>query len=202
MTTLLRIDASALSNHSHSKNLADYIQTEWQAKYPNGIVILTDVSISPPPHIDETLINAMESTQPTPEQQKTLLLSEQLIRQVKQADFILISTPMYNFGIPSTLKAYFDHIVRPGETFSYTEQGPVGLLQNKKAMTIMASGGDYRHPPLNSMDHVNSYLQTILGFIGIKDVVAFDLAGTAKSSEEVAQSIETTKKDIQGYFKG
>lgn len=202
MKTLLRIDASALLHDSHSKNLADYLQTQWQAQTPSGQVIHRDLSLTPPPHISESVIGAIYSQEKTAEQETALSLSNELIAELQQADLIVISTPMYNFGIPSTLKAYFDHVARPGETFTFTEQGPQGLLVDKKVINIITSGGDYRQPPLNAMNFVDDYLKTILSFIGLKEITPIHAVDMAKSADEVSLTLTSAKSNIQNVLKG
>lgn len=175
-TKLLRIDSSANPANSVSKKLADEFVEQWLAKHPQSVVMHRDLSQDLPPHFTAETLNALMSGDHS---NPAVALSNQLIEELQQADMVLISTPMYNFGIPSTLKAYFDHVTRAGVTFKYTEQGPVGLLEDKQAVAIIASGGDYRTAPANSMNFVDGYLQTILGFIGIAQVELIHAAGLA-----------------------
>lgn len=199
MATVLRIDSSALSNGSHSKALADFFQTQWLKKHPTDIFQTLDISQTPPPHLSEATIGAMftHAEDRTAEQTEQLSLSTDYITQLKKADVILICTPMYNFGIPSTLKAYLDHALRVGETFVYTENGPKGLLENKKAIIVAASGGDYTQPPMDAMNFVTPYLKTALGFIGVEDVTIIEAPGMAGDDTSTSASIERAKKTLQ-----
>jgi FMN-dependent NADH-azoreductase len=101
---------------------------------------------------------------------EALLLSDQLTEEVLSSDLLVIASPMWNFGLPSSLKAWIDHIVRPGKTFRYAGAGVEGLARGKKAILILASGGVFTEGPWKSWDTVEPYLRQILGFIGINDV--------------------------------
>lgn len=199
MATVLRIDSSALSNGSHSKALADFFQTQWLEKHPTDTFQTLDLSQTPPPHLSEATIGAMftPAEERSQEQTQQLALSTDYIEQLKKADVILISTPMYNFGIPSTLKAYLDHSLRVGETFVYTDKGPKGLLEGKKAIVVAASGGDYTHPPLDAMNFVTPYLKTALGFIGIEDVTLVEAPGMAGDEASINSSTEQAKQALR-----
>lgn len=199
MATVLRIDSSALSNGSHSKALADFFQTQWLAKYPKDIFQTLELNQTPPPHLSEATIDAMftPAEKRSAQQTQQLALSTDYIEQLKNADIILISTPMYNFGIPSTLKAYLDHALRVGETFVYTDKEPKGLLENKKAIIVAASGGNYTQPPLDAMNFVTPYLKTALSFIGIEDVTIVEAPGMAGDETAINASIEQAKQALQ-----
>jgi FMN-dependent NADH-azoreductase len=120
MSTLLRINASAQTTQSDSSALGDYFENEWLVSNPSGKVIKRDLSKQPIPHITEKTISAMYSSELTEEQQQELALSDELIAEIELVDTVVVSCPMYNFGIPSPLKAYFDHVARVGKTFNYT----------------------------------------------------------------------------------
>lgn len=193
MATLLRIDSSALSQGSNSKYLADHYQSEWLSNNPEGKVIQHDLGINPPSHLSEATIQAMytPADSRSAEQNAQLNESNQALQDLRQADTLLISAPMYNFGIPSSLKAYLDQVVRVGETFTYTENGPKGLLEGKSAIVVLTSGGNYTESPYNQFDHVTPYLKTVLGFIGITDVklvVAPDMASNDNKSASLARA--------------
>lgn len=183
MSLLLRIDSSALSQGSHSKSLADHYLQQWQAKYPDGAIVQSDLSKEQPDHISEAMIQAMYTPEDNRSEQQLALLtdSDAYISTLKSADTVLFSVPMYNFTIPSTLKAYIDHILRVGETFQYGDQGPEGLLNGKKVILIVATGGDYTSAPYDAMDFVVPYLKTILSFIGLTDVSVVQAPNMART---------------------
>jgi len=194
---LLRIDASAQTQGSHSKQAADHFQAQWTAQSKMHHVDKIDLATTQVPHITEKVIEAMYTREKSEQQHALLAQSNQFIAQIKSADALLISTPMYNFGVPSSLKAFFDSVARVGETFVYTDTGPKGLLENKKAYLIISSGGDYRAEPLNAMNHVDTYLKTILGFIGIQDVEYIHLPNMARGEEAVSLGMTEAKSEIQ-----
>jgi FMN-dependent NADH-azoreductase len=123
---------------------------------------------------DWTAANFTPADERTADQKDRLALSDSLIAEVQAADTLILSVPMYNFGVPSTLKAWIDHICRAGLTFKYSAAGPEGLLTGKRAILVVTTGGT---PAGSDMDFVSSYVRHILGFIGITDVtvIASDL---------------------------
>jgi len=166
MTTLLQLNSSIFSSGGQSTQLADQFVTAWQANKPDAQVIVRDLAHDAIPHLDAQRVLAFFA-QPetrTPEQQAYVAESDALIEEIKQARIIVIGLPMYNFGIPSTLKAYFDQIARAGVTFRYTENGPEGLLTGKKVYVFAARGGIYAGTPLDSQ---TNYVRDFLGFLGM-----------------------------------
>lgn len=171
MPTLLQIDSSPLgSDASFSRHLtADYARI-WQDSHPKGTVVTRDLAATPLIPLSAEWIGAAF----TPEHQRTdaqkqiLALSDELIGELQAADEFVIGVPMHNFSVPGTLKLWIDQIARAGKTFSYGSNGPKGLLQEKKATLILATGGNYG--PGNPLDFVEPYLRALLGFIGVTDV--------------------------------
>lgn len=169
MTNLLQINSSIFSSGGQSTQLADQFVAAWRANQPDAQVTVRDLAQQPLPHLDAQRVLAFFA-QPetrTPDQQAFVAESDALINELNQAEVIVIGLPMYNFGIPSTLKAYFDQIARAGVTFRYTENGPEGLLTGKKAYIFATRGGLYAGTPLDSQ---TGYVRNFLGFLGITDV--------------------------------
>ena len=167
-THILRIDASANVSSSNSRKLGDRLITKLEASLPGVTVKQRDLN-QDLHYIDENWVaaNFTPTEQRNKNQQQKLALSDQLIEEVKQADAIVLTTPMYNFGIPATLKSWIDLICRAGVTFQYTANGPVGLLKDKRVDIIITTGG----VPLQSpVDFVSDYLKQVFRFIGIDDV--------------------------------
>ena len=167
-THILRIDASANVSSSNSRKLGDRLITKLEASLPGVTVKQRDLN-QDLHYIDENWVaaNFTPTEQRNKNQQQKLALSDQLIEEVKQADAIVLTTPMYNFGVPATLKTWIDLICRAGVTFQYTANGPVGLLKNKRVDIIITTGG----VPLQSpVDFVSDYLKQVFRFIGIDDV--------------------------------
>jgi FMN-dependent NADH-azoreductase len=132
------------------------------------------------PHLDGLQIGSWftPAENYTPEQMKAIKISDEAIAEMQEADIYVFGAPFYNFAITSTLKAYLDHIGRPGITFSYKEDGtPEGLLKNKKAYIAIASSGVYSEGVMQSFDFVSPYLKFILGFLGITDITTFRVEG-------------------------
>ncbi|MEM9579164.1 MAG: NAD(P)H-dependent oxidoreductase [Pseudomonadota bacterium] len=163
--TLLRIDSSSTLQASTSRTLTD---TLIDSLAPDS-TILRDVVADPLPLIDQPWIEArlIDAGSRSAEENARLALSDRLVNELRAADTIVISAPMYNFGIPAALKAYIDLIARPAETFTYTEAGPKGLITGKRAFFVVTSGGT---PIGSDWDFASPYLQHFLGFIGITDV--------------------------------
>ncbi|MDP3902724.1 MAG: FMN-dependent NADH-azoreductase [Methylococcaceae bacterium] len=169
MKNLLQINSSIFSSGGQSTQLADQFVAAWRANQPDAQVTVRDLAQQPLPHLDAQRVLAFFA-QPetrTPDQQTFVAESDALINELNQAEIIVIGLPMYNFGIPSTLKAYFDQIARAGVTFRYTENGPEGLLTGKKAYVFATRGGLYAGTPL---DNQTGYVRNFLGFLGITDV--------------------------------
>ncbi|MBU6952062.1 FMN-dependent NADH-azoreductase [Hahella sp. HN01] len=167
-TRILKIDSSARAESSMSRKLAQQLTEQLVAANPGAEVVSRDVS-GGLPFVTEEWIGASytPADQRTEAQNQALALSDSLIEELQAADTLIIAAPMYNFSVPATLKAYIDQICRAQVTFRYTEQGPVGLLENKKAYVVAVTGGT----PVNSAaDFVSAYMRQVLGFIGIKDV--------------------------------
>lgn len=169
MKKLLQINASLFSANGQSSRLADQFVAAWRGNNPGGGVMVRDLGKEPVPHLDaERFLSFIAKPEErTPQQQAVAAYSDALIEEVKAADLIVLGVPMYNFGVPSTLKAYFDHIARAGVTFRYTATGPEGLLKGKKAYVFAARGGLYAGTPKDSQ---TTYIRDFLGFLGITDV--------------------------------
>ncbi|MEM7564556.1 MAG: NAD(P)H-dependent oxidoreductase [Pseudomonadota bacterium] len=171
LTHILQLDASANQSASVSRNLGLKLTETLKKHYPASNLRQRDLN-QDIPLIDAQWVNANFTREPdrSDDQAAQLELSDQLIEELKQADHIVLTTPMYNFGIPATLKAWIDQICRAGVTFQYTANGPVGLLQNRKVDIVVTTGG----APLNSpVDFVSGYLTQVFNFIGITDIDIF-----------------------------
>ncbi|MBM7069514.1 NAD(P)H-dependent oxidoreductase [Actibacterium sp. 188UL27-1] len=162
--TVLRLDASARTTGSVTRDLTDRIIDRLNP----DCVIPRDLA-HPLPHIDGDWIaaNFTPFADRSPAQVEKLALSDCLVKEITHADTLVIGAPVYNFGVPAALKAWIDLIARPGVTFEYSDAGPVGLLQNKRAIIAMASGGTAIG---SKADYASAYLHHVMGFIGITDV--------------------------------
>ena len=170
MTNLLQINASINNDNSQSSRLADQFVAAFRESHPGAKVVKRDVAANESvPHLNAERFSAFiaKPEERNAAQHGVVAYSDALINELQQADVIVLGLPMYNFGVPSQLKAYFDHIARAGVTFKYTDKGPVGQLTGKQAYVFAARGGLYAGTPLDTQ---TSYLRDFLRFIGIGDV--------------------------------
>jgi FMN-dependent NADH-azoreductase len=199
MTHLLHIDSSPSSSDvSYSRRLAMELVATLMHKYPGAECASLDLNATPPPHIDAGLRSGwgLAPEQRSATQAASVARSEGYIAALKAADILIVAAPMHNFSIPSTLKAWIDHVCIPGQTFRYTPQGPVGMLNGKKTFLVLASGGVYSEGPAAALDHQDSYLRAVLGFIGLRDVETVRIEGVARGAEHTAGSIARAQAKI------
>jgi FMN-dependent NADH-azoreductase len=169
MKTLLQLNTSLFSSGGQSSTLAERFVAAWRRENPTGRVITRDLAKDPVPHITAERFGSFTASPEarTPEQRAVVAYSDALIAELKAADTIVIGLPMYNFGIPSTLKAYFDHVARAGVTFTYSDKGPAGLLTGKNVVVFATRGGAYAGTP---KDTETPYVRDFLRFLGMDDV--------------------------------
>jgi FMN-dependent NADH-azoreductase len=170
MTTLLVINSSVSGVNSVSRVLVAHAVAEFAKATPGARIVRRDVGETPIPHLTAKTLAGVRGTPQTESELRTRQLSDELIAELRAADTIIIGAPMYNFGVPTGLRAWFDHVLRAGETFSYSEAGPQGLLTGKHAIVIESRGGLYSEGPAKAIDFQEPYLRQLLGFIGVTDV--------------------------------
>jgi FMN-dependent NADH-azoreductase len=197
MKTLLRIDVSVRKNESISRSTGDYFQSRWREAYPDSKIIYRDLTDEPIPHLSQKLTEAFYDEE---NNRDVLSLSDKLISELDECDTLLISSPVYNFSLPSALKAYFDHVVRINKTFKNNETGGfTGLLKNKQAIVITSKGGVYKGTSLAPFDFLEPYVNTILRFIGIHEIRTFSIEGT-RYADHAEKAIAAVKLDIRESF--
>lgn len=196
MTTLLQINTSLFSSQGQSSQLADHVVNGWKEKHPAGRVVLRDLASEPVPHLDGARFTAfiVKPEERTPAQQEIVAYSDALIDELKTADVVVLGLPLYNFGVPSTLKAYFDHIARAGATFRYTESGPVGLLTGKKVYVLAARGGRYAGTPLDTQ---TAYVRNFFAFLGMKDVEFVYAEGLAMGEAPKQAALAKAHQEVE-----
>ncbi|MGY4815790.1 FMN-dependent NADH-azoreductase [Pseudomonas chlororaphis subsp. piscium] len=169
MSRVLIIESSARQQDSVSRQLTQTFIKQWQAAHPADQITLRDLAVTPVPHLDINLLGGWmkPAGQRNEIEEASLQRSNELTDELLAADVLVMAAPMYNFAIPSTLKAWLDHVLRAGVTFKYTETGPQGLLNGKCAYVLTARGGIYAG---STADHQEPYLRQVMGFIGIHDV--------------------------------
>jgi len=176
MSRVLIIESSARQQDSVSRQLTQQFISQWRAAHPADEITVRDLAVKQVPHLDIDLLGGWMKPvgQRSPVEQAALDRSNELTDELVAADVVVLAAPMYNFAIPSTLKSWFDHVLRAGVTFKYGETGPQGLLTGKRAFVLTARGGIYAGGP---SDHQEPYLRQVLGFVGIHDVTFIHAEG-------------------------
>lgn len=195
MTTLLKINTSLFAEAGQSSRLADHFVETWKQRHPEGRVQVRDLGSHPLPHLNAERVGAFATPaeKRTPEQQVIVAESDALIAELKSADVVVLGLPMYNFGVPSTLKSYFDHIARAGVSFRYTATGPEGLLGDRKIYVVAARGGIYQGLP---QDTQTDFVRHFLAFVGIRDVEFIYAEGLNMGPEPSRKAIETATAQL------
>ena len=195
---LLRIDASARTQGSHSRRLADAAQALWLARHPAGRVVRRDLATDAVPQIDALTIQGFYTPpeQFTDELRTATALSDELIAELVGAHTVLIASPIYNFGVPSALKAWIDQIVRIGKTFSYDGSAFAGLVNGPRAVLALAYGTAGYQGPMRDLDHLRPYLTQVLNFIGIADV----RVAAAEATVGDAPAVESRMQDAESVL--
>jgi FMN-dependent NADH-azoreductase len=190
---LLHLDSSILGEGSVSRILSRELVAAEQRLHPGLEIITRDLASEPLQHLSGAHLAAAHGADAAP----TLDVATGVaaLEEFLSADIIVIGAPMYNFGIPSQLKAWIDRVAVAGKTFRYTEKGPEGLAGGKKVLIASARGGNYADTPIAFLDHQESYLNAVFGFLGVTDVTFFRAEGVARA-EQRDQSIETAKAQI------
>jgi FMN-dependent NADH-azoreductase len=171
MQQILIINVSP-RKESASRAIVDTLAAQLADRYPSARFVYRDLDAEHLPHLDEVTLKAISTKDPAEAERlkEAALRSDRLTDELLASDLLVIATPMWNFGIPSALKAWIDLVVRPGRTFRYADGGVLGLAKGKKAILVLASGGVFTEGPWRPWDFVEPYLRQILGFIGITDV--------------------------------
>lgn len=180
MKQILMIEISPRGTESASRTVADTLAKRLLDLHPTAKLVRRDLTAEPLPHLDETTLRAISTKDPAEAEglKAAAHLSDQLTDELLASDLLIIATPMWNFGIPSALKAWIDLVVRPGRTFQYADGGVLGLAKDRKAVLVLASGGVFTDGPWRPWDYVEPYLRQILGFIGIMNVQTVRVEGT------------------------
>lgn len=193
---VLLLTTSPRGSQSISTRMAAELAQNVTGANPSRLTV-RDLVQNPIPHISPDFVQALG----TPNHE-ALALSDQLVAELQAADVVVIAAGMINFGVPSTLKAWIDHIARAGVTFRYTENGPEGLVKGKKAILVLSQGGIYSSGPAQVMDHLEPYLRHTLGFIGLTDIETVLVEGVAMGPEAaektLAQAADKARSLVQG----
>ncbi|MFV0888324.1 FMN-dependent NADH-azoreductase [Metapseudomonas otitidis] len=195
MSRVLIVESSARQQGSISRQLTAEFIAQWKAAHPADEVVVRDLAQETVPHLDSDLLGGWmkPADQQNDAERAALARSNRLTEELLAADVLVLAAPMYNFGIPSTLKAWLDHVLRAGVTFKYTETGPQGLLSGKRAFVLTARGGVYAGGPL---DHQEPYLRQALAFIGIHDVTFIHAEGLNMGAEFQEKGIAQARAQL------
>jgi FMN-dependent NADH-azoreductase len=196
---LLHIDSSILGAYSTSRLLTAETVAAWKAAHPDTTVEYLDLAVDAPAHFsaDALAIKTGPQAEPTEAQQRENALSEKLVSQFLAADVVVVGAPLYNFSIPTQLKAWIDRLGQVGRTFKYTETGPVGLAGGKTVIVALSRGGIYSTSDWGQgAEHQESYLKVVFGFFGITDVRVVRAEGVAMGDEPKAAALATARSDI------
>jgi len=193
---ILQVNSSIYSSEGQSSQLADRFVASLLEANPDAQLVVRDLGRNPIPHLDAERFAALvqEPGARTRAQQTVVDQSDVLVGELRRADVLVLGLPMYNFGVPSQLKSWFDHIARAGVTFEYAAQGPVGLLTGHKAYVLAARGGQYAGTPT---DMQTAYVRHFLAFLGITDVAFVYAEGLAIGPDARAQSLAGAHHQIE-----
>lgn len=194
MINVLTINTSINDQQSNSNKLVSEFITRL-SKSEQTAVTERNLSKDNLPHLNSEEMQAwmIDAEQRTAEQEELAALSDSLITELESSDVIVIGMPMYNFGIPSVFKTWIDRVARAGKTFRYTENGPVGLLENKKVFILAARGGMYAGTP---KDTQSLYLRDVFSFIGINDIEFVYAEGLAMGDESAKNAFQNAEQKI------
>lgn len=195
MPTLLVIKASLFGGNGQSTQLADAFTARWRAQYPDGQVLCRDLAADPLPHLNGNAFAGFvaDAASRSPEQQASVAMSDALIAELKQADAVVLALPMYNFTVPSTFKAWMDHVARAGVTFRYTETGPQGLLETGPLYVFCARGGQYSG---TERDTQTPLIKIFFGMLGFTDFHFTYAEGLALGEDAAAESLKNANEAI------
>ncbi|GLS24697.1 FMN-dependent NADH-azoreductase [Marinibactrum halimedae] len=192
---LLVVKSSVFGQGGQSSGLAETFCQQWKARYPDADVVERDVVANPIPHLDGERIGALFSDPETrsSEQQSVVDFADDLLEELTRADAIVLAVPMYNFSIPSQLKAWMDHLARAGVSFKYTENGPVGLLKDKPIYVLAARGGVYQS---SGQDYQAPLLKQFFGLLGFESLRFVYAEGLNLGEESKASALNDATQHI------
>lgn len=192
---ILQINSSIRAENAYSSRLADNLVAGLRLQTPAAQLTVRDLAKTPHPLLDEAALIALSTPaeQRTPDQAQRVALDDALIAEIQQADSVVLTAPMYNFGIPAQLKAWIDAIARARVTFQYTENGVEGLLKNKQVYVIQTAGGKHSGTETDSQ---SAYLCTVLGFLGMTDVTFIYAEGLAMGGDAEQLALQAAATQI------
>jgi FMN-dependent NADH-azoreductase len=197
MDNILAINSSAALDSSASRTLVGHALDLLTDADPRAVIVRRDLDAAPIPHLTSETLAAVKGVPATDREREARSLSDELIAELRAADVIVIGAPMYNFGVPTSLRAWFDYVLRAGETFSYSETGFEGLLSGKRVIVIVSRGGLYSECPAQAVDFQEPYLRHLLSFMGITDVTVVRAEKLALGPESREHAVEVARAHLQ-----
>ncbi|MGB3874375.1 FMN-dependent NADH-azoreductase [Shinella zoogloeoides] len=197
---VLHIDSGILGDHSVSRRLTAAVAAQIEADQPGATVTYRDLVANPLPHLSGAHLMAANAKPEEVDAQVAAEVEESkvVLDEFLAADTVVLGVPMYNFSLPSQLKAWIDRVAVAGKTFRYTAEGPEGLAKGKKVIIVSTRGGHYSAGPAAVMDHQESYLKTVLGFFGITDIEIVRAEGLNLSADSKVEAISEAERVISG----
>jgi FMN-dependent NADH-azoreductase len=195
---VLHIDSGILGDHSVSRRLTAAVAAQIKAEQPGAAVTYRDLVANPLPHLSGAHLMAANAKPEDVDAQVAAEVEEStaVLEEFLAADTVVLGVPMYNFSLPSQLKAWIDRIAVAGKTFRYTAEGPEGLAKGKKVIIVSTRGGHYSAGPAAVMDHQESYLRSVLGFLGITDIEIVRAEGLNLSADSKVEAISEAERVI------
>lgn len=200
MQNILILNSSVLGEQSASRLLVEEAAARLATRWPAASITRRDLGAEPIPHLTAENVEGVRGEPRSPAEYEARALSDELLAELREADAIVMGVPMYNFGMSTGLRAWFDYVLRAGESFSYSEEGPVGLIRGKKVVAILTSGGIYAQGPSVSHDFRTGHLNHLLGFIGVDDVTLIRAEGVAYGPDMREAAIEGAIRDLDALF--
>ncbi len=202
MTKVLVINSSILGDASASRALVAKAVAGLRARHPGLQVVERDVGAAPLPHLTGETVGALrrDAADASPAEKATRALSDQLIAEVMDADFIVIGSPMYNLGIHSGLKTWFDHVLRAGATFQYTANGPPGLVPAKPVLVVESRGGFYSEGPAAAYNAQEPHLRAVLGLMGLTQPTFVRAESLAMGPDAVTPAMDAAAKAVEAWI--
>jgi FMN-dependent NADH-azoreductase len=195
MKNILLVLGSPRDRASYSNQIARRVVDDLKSRYPAAKVVVRNLARDPLPHVTDAFASGrgVGKEKRSLVEAKALELSDVLVGELMAADVLVLATPMHNFGVSASVKAWIDQIARPGVTFSYSEKGPTGLATGKKAALVLARGGIYSEGPMKAYDFQEPYLRAALGFIGLTDIEVIRIEGVALGDDALRTAMTSAK---------
>ena len=197
---VLHIDSGILADHSVSRRLTAAVAAQIEAEQPGATNTYRDLVANPLPHLSGAHLAAANARPDDVDAGVAADVAENkvVLDEFLAADTVILGVPMYNFSLPSQLKAWIDRVAVAGKTFRYTAEGPEGLAKGKKVIIVSTRGGHYSAGPAAAMDHQESYLKVVLGFFGITDVEIVRAEGLNLGADSKVEAISEAERTISG----